>query len=156
MTPITEDEVRQLIHQWGRLHDEHASLSAFIPIIAEEGFEIRFGETLWQGYAGLEAHQETKRQFFDEAHIYQWIDVTCSGDQAEAKSATQWEASIREAPAPRSTRIKAVVHISWLIKRSPRTGKPVIARAVVDSFKYVPGFEAPAAKAIAPHLAPPK
>ncbi len=156
MSAITEDEVRQLIHQWGRLHDEHAPLSAFLPIIAEEGFEIQFGEDVWQGYAGLEAHQELKRQFFDEAHIYQWIDVKTAGDQAEAKSVMQWEASVREPPAPRSTRIKAVLHHSWLIKRSPRTGKPVIARSVVDSFKYVPGFEPAPPKKPAPHLAPPK
>lgn len=156
MSPITEDEVRQLIHAWGRLQDDHAGLAAFLPIIAEEGFELRFGDQVWQGYAGLERHQETKRPFFDEVHLYQWIDVRTSDEQSEATSVMQWEASVREAPAPRSTRIKAVLHHSWLIKRSPHTGKPVIVRSVVDSFKYVPGFEPGPAPTPTPHLAPPK
>ncbi len=150
--PITEEEVKHLIHEWGRLHNDHAPLSAFMPIIAEEGFEIRFGDFVLKGYAGLEEHQEIKRQFFDEAHIYNSIDVTAFPDRAEAKSVVQWEASVREASAPRSTRLKAVIHHSWLIKRSPLSGKPVIVHHIVDSFKYLPGFEPPPRVKLPPHL----
>ncbi|TAJ31009.1 MAG: hypothetical protein EPO64_02695 [Nitrospirae bacterium] len=154
--PITNEDVKHLIHEWGRLHNDHASLSAFLPIIAEEGFEIRFGDVVLKGYAGLEEHQEIKRQFFDESHIYNSIDVKVSDGQAEAKSVVQWEASVRDASAPRSTRIKAVIHHSWLIARSSKTGKPVIVQHVVDSFKYLPGFEPPAPAKPAPHLDLPK
>jgi hypothetical protein len=90
MPSVTEDEVRPLIHARGRLQDDHAGLSAFLPIIAEEGFELRFGDNLWLGDAGLEGHQELKRRFFDETHIYQWIDVRTSEEQAEATSVMQW------------------------------------------------------------------
>lgn len=154
--PITEEDVKHLIHEWGRLHNDHAPLSAFMSIIAEEGFEIWFGDFVLKGYAGLEEHQEIKRQFFDEAHIYNSIDVKVFADRAEAKSVVQWEASIREAPAPRSTRLKAVIQHSWLIQRSPKSGKPVIMHHIVDSFKYLPGFEPPAPVKPAPHLDLPK
>ncbi|MBM4124846.1 MAG: hypothetical protein FJ246_07845 [Nitrospira sp.] len=127
-------------------------MSAFVPIVAEEGFEIRFGDVVLKGSAGLEEHRDIRRLFFDEAHIYNSIDVTAAGSQAEAKSVVQWEASVRDASAPRSTRIKTVIHQSWLIARSPKTGKPVIVRHVVDSFKYLPGFEPPVSETSAAPL----
>lgn len=157
MDPINKEDVKHLIHEWGRLHDDHASLSDFMPIIAEDGFEIRVGDCVLKGAAGLQKLQGIKQPFFDESHIYNSIDVsTTTDDQAEAKSVVQWEASVREGLAPRSKRIKAILHHSWLIRRSPATGKPVILHHIVDSFKYLPGFEPGACPSPIPQLAPVK
>jgi hypothetical protein len=141
MQPINKEDVKQLIHEWGRLHDDHAPLPAFKPIIAEEGFEIRFGDLVLKGCTGLIKYRTIKQPFFDEAHIYNSIDVTTSDHQAEVKSVVQWEGSVRENSAPRSQRIKAIIHHTWLIKRSAATGKLVILHHIIDSFKYLPGFE---------------
>ena len=35
---ITEAEAREIIVEWGRLHDLQAGLSAFLPFIAGDGF----------------------------------------------------------------------------------------------------------------------
>jgi hypothetical protein len=155
--PINKEDVKQLIHEWGRLHDDHAAPASFKPLIAEEGFEIRFGDLVLKGCSGLIKYRAIKQPFFDEAHIYNSIDVTVSDSQAEAKSVVQWEGSVRENSAPRSQRIKAIIHHTWLIKRSSGTGKLVILHHIIDSLKYLPGFEpstsvkpvpeAPAAKA---------
>jgi len=139
--PITKDEVRQLIQEWGRLHDEHAPVSAYLPIIAEKDFEIRSGAQVWKGRAGLEAHEDMKQQFFDEKHLYNSIElVSATGDQAEAKSVLTWEARTREAQAPRSTSIKAVIQHTWEFTRN-RTGQPVILRHTLDKLSHLPGFE---------------
>ena len=154
MDPINKEDVKQLIHEWGRLQDDHASLSVFLSIITENGFEIRIGDCVLKGAAGLKELQGIKQPFFDESHIYNSIDVTTvSDDQAEAKSVVQWEASVLEAQAPRSKRLKAIIHHSWLIKRSSKTGKPVIAHLIVDSFQYLPGFEAGTSPTPIPHPA---
>jgi hypothetical protein len=151
--PITKDEVKHLIHEWGRLHDEHAPVSAYLPIIAEENFEIRFGVHVWKGRAGFAEHEEMKQQFFDETHLYNSIElVSATADQAMAKSVVTWEARTREAPAPRSTRIKAVIHHTWEFLRPPQGGNPVILRHVVDRFEYLPGCAPPTALKFAPHL----
>jgi hypothetical protein len=142
--PITKDEVRQLIQEWGRLHDEHAPVSAYLPIIADKDFEIRSGEQVWKGRAGLEAHEDMKQQFFDEKHLYNSIElVSATGDQAEAKSVLTWEARTREARAPRSTSIKAVIHHTWAFTRSTKTGQPVILRHTLDKLAHLPGSEPP-------------
>ena len=65
--PLSEAEVRQVIITWGRLWDEHAPIADFLPLVAEEGFEIRFRGQVWRGISGLEEHKEIKRQFFDRS-----------------------------------------------------------------------------------------
>ncbi|MBI4965549.1 MAG: hypothetical protein HY913_19890 [Desulfomonile tiedjei] len=150
--PLTETEVRELIELWGRLQNEHAPIVDLLPIIAEEGFEIRFRDKVWRGLRGFEDHQEVKRQFFDEEHVYESFDVTVLPDRAEARTVMRWEASHREAPAPRSKRLKAVFYHSWVIKRSAASGMPVIVKHFVDSCEFQPGF-APSPEAPPdPHL----
>lgn len=62
--PVTAAEARSIVQQWGKLHDQQAGLSAFLPLIAEEGFYMQFGTKRWEGYADFEDHQITKSRFF--------------------------------------------------------------------------------------------
>ncbi len=107
-TPVTEAEAeaRDIILQWGRLHDQQAGLSAFLPLIAEEGFYMRFGEKSWVGYADFEAHQIVKRKFFDELHDYTDIQVT-EGDPTVAQTRMVWTYRHRPENSPRSQLLKA-------------------------------------------------
>lgn len=138
--PLSEEEVRNVILKWGRLFDEHAPIADFLPLVAEEGFEIRFRDQVWRGLQGLEEHKEVKRQFFDEKHIYQSIEVTLLEDRAEVAEVMIWEASHWQAPAPRSERIIGTFHHDWVFIRSPRTGLPVILTHEAVSVEWKPGF----------------
>lgn len=151
--PITKDDVRHLIAEWGRLHDEHAPASAYQELIAEDGFVMRCGRQEWIGLPGLQEHEAMKQQFFDETHLYNSIELlSASEGEAEAKSVMTWEASLREPAAPRSTRIKAVIHHTWRVIRSPRTGRPVIRQHIVEKLAFLPGFAPPHPMPSAPHL----
>jgi len=153
--PITKDEIKHLILEWGRLHDDHAPAAAYKDLIADAGFAMRMGTHEWTGLPGLEAHEAMKQQFFDEAHLFNSIElVAASEKEAEAKSVVTWEASRREEAAPRSIRIKAVIQHTWRFIRSARTGKPVIQQHIVDKFAYLPGFAPPQPIPSAPHLDP--
>ncbi len=138
--PLSEAEVRQIIITWGRLWDEHAPIADFLPLVAEEGFEIRFRGQVWRGISGLEDHKELKRQFFDERHIFESISVTPTEDGAEAADVMIWEASHWQAPAARSERIIGTFHHSWVFIRSPRTGLPVILIHEAVANEWNPGF----------------
>jgi hypothetical protein len=153
--PITKDEIKHLILEWGRLHDDHAPASAYKDLVADDGFAMRCGGQEWLGLSGLETHEAMKRQFFDEAHLFNSIElVSASESEAEARSVVTWEASRREDTAPRSIRIKAVIQHTWRFIRSGRTGKPVIQQHIVDKLAYLPGFAPPHGLPSAPHLNP--
>src|SRR5436305_1444393 len=111
--PVSEQEARHIIAEWGRLHDLQAGLSSFLPIIAEEGLYIRFGGRSWEGYAGLEDHQITKRKFFDELHDYQDIKVEPGAERTIARSKMTWTAHYRPERSPRSKIMKAYIEHTW-------------------------------------------
>jgi hypothetical protein len=148
---LSFDELREIILTWWKLQDAHAGLSAFLPIIAAEGFEIRLGDRSMKGYQGLEEHRELKRMFFDESHDMKSLDVDISKDGAEARSVTRWEASYRVEPSPSSRKVKAELIHSWSLKRSSSTKKAVIVRQVLTSFEPLPGHS-PIDNTVNPYL----
>jgi len=149
--PVSEAEARDIILQWGRLHDEQAGLSAFLPIIAEEGFYMRFGEKSWVGYADFEAHQIVKRKFFDEFHDYTGILVTV-GAPTTAKTKMQWTYRHRPENSPRSQLLKAHLEHTWEFRRCPKTGRAFMQGHVVDLFEYEAGFRPDDRQEYDPHL----
>jgi len=138
--PVTEAEARDIIHEWGRLHDEQAGLSAFLPIIAEDGFYMRFGGKSWVGYADFEDHQITKRKFFDECHDYYDIQVQVGEEKTIAKTKMRWTYRFRPERSPKSLLIKAYLEHTWEFRRCPRTGRAFMQGHVVDVFEYEKGF----------------
>lgn len=88
--PVAEQDARAIILEWSRLHDLQAGLSAFLPIIAEEGFYMQFGTMQWEGYADFEDHQITKRKFFDELHDYFDVSVEVGEEKTMAKTKMNW------------------------------------------------------------------
>jgi hypothetical protein len=74
-------------------------------------------------------------------HTMQELDITLSpdGSRADIKLVVRWEASRWKPPAAKSERLKMDAYQTWVVKRSPTTGKPVITRYVVDELKLLPG-----------------
>lgn len=148
---VTEEEAKAIIREWGRLHDLQSGLSAFLPIIAEDGFYMRFGDKTWSGYADLESHQVIKRRFFDEIHDYQDIAVRI-GDPTTATTVMFWSCRLRPDNSPRSQILKARLEHTWEFHRCPRTGRPYLQGHVVDRFEYLAGFRPDEANSYDPHL----
>jgi hypothetical protein len=152
--PVTEEEARGIIRQWGRLHDVQAGLSAFLPIIAEEGFYMQFGTKRWVGYADFEDHQITERKFFDEVHEYVDIHVEVGEDKTLAKTKMNRTYSYRRERSPESQLIKAYLEHTWEFRRRSRTGRPFMQGHVVDVFEYEKGFRPDEDQEYEPHLDP--
>ncbi len=150
-TPVSEAEARAIILEWGSLHDLQAGLSAFLPLIAEEGFYMRFGEKSWIGYADFEAHQIVKRKFFDELHDYTDIQIA-AGDPATAHTTMQWTCRRRPENSPRSQLLKARLEHTWEFRRCAKTGRPFMQGHVVDLFEYEAGFRPDDVQEYDPHV----
>ena len=151
--PLTKEEVQQLILTFWKMEEEKAHLVDLMEITSPD-LEISMGESVWRGYRQLEDHQMgSKAQFFDQKFDPKSISVEVSGDQATVKSEVQWNARHWTFPAAKSQEIRATYWHTWIVKRSPTTGKPVVVLNHVDHMKYVEGFEPPEAKRRTdPHL----
>ena len=58
------------------------------------------------------------------------------GAQANVHVVVEWHASVWNAPAANSARIQLDADQTWVVKRSEKTGKAVIATYIVNALKY--------------------
>ncbi|MFN6535527.1 MAG: hypothetical protein RM021_004045 [Nostoc sp. EkiNYC01] len=140
IAPLTELEIKQLATDWYLKLDVHAPLEDYIPLLAEEGLEMRFPEATVYGFDGFKGwYDRVIGIFFDEVHTLKQVNVQPSGDEASVQVIVKWEASVWNPPAAKSQRIILDAYQTWIIKRSLQTGKPVIATYIVDSLNYYEG-----------------
>ncbi len=138
--PLTESEVRAFVDDWYRALDVHVPLDEFLAMVADEGIEFRFPEVTVTDKAGLtQWYNRVTNTFFDEVHETKELAITTAGDQAEVKILTLWQPSVWNPPAARSERMAFHARQTWKVRRSPTTGKPVVATYIVDSFEPVGG-----------------
>lgn len=137
LAPLTESEIKQMAADWYLKLDVHASLEEYIPLLAEEGLEMRFPEVTVYGFDGFKGwYERVIGIFFDEVHTLKEVTVTPSGDKANVKVVVKWEASVWKPPAAKSERIILDAYQTWVVERSPKSQKPVISLYVVDSLDY--------------------
>jgi hypothetical protein len=133
---LTVQEVQQLAADWYHQLDIHAPLVELLPLVAEDA-EMKFPEATLHGLADFESwYERVIRLFFDEVHSLQKVDVTLHDDTADVQVVVRWEASVWNPPAAKSQRIKLDAYQTWVVKRSPLSGSPVIARYTVDRLDY--------------------
>ncbi|MBW4578385.1 MAG: hypothetical protein KME42_02290 [Tildeniella nuda ZEHNDER 1965/U140] len=140
LAPLTETEVREFAEAWYRKLDVHEPLENYRPLLAEE-VELVFPEATvkgFEGYAGW--YDRVINIFFDEVHTVKETTLTSVSDEkATVKVVVKWEASVWKPPAPNSERIVLDAYQTWVVVRSPATGKPAILTYIVDSLDYAPG-----------------
>ncbi|HLC15236.1 MAG TPA: hypothetical protein VJL89_03300 [Thermodesulfovibrionia bacterium] len=141
LTPLTETEARQLVTDWYVKLDVHAPMVEILPLLDDEELEMQFPETILHGYVEFETqwYQRVIRTFFDEVHELKELNINISNDRADIKLVVKWEASIWNPPAAKSERIIMDASQTWVVKRSPKSQKPVIVNYIVNSLNYYEG-----------------
>lgn len=140
ITPLTETEVKDLVTEWYRKLDIHTPMIEILPMLADEGLEMKFPEATLRNLAEFEGwYQGVIRIFFDEVHQVKKCDVKLSNEKADVDIIVKWEASVWKPPARNSERIMLDAYQTWVVKRSPKIGKPVIVTYIVDELKYHEG-----------------
>jgi hypothetical protein len=133
LPPLTEQEVRDFAVIWYQMLDQHAPLEEYRALLADRA-ELRFpGYTLhgWEGFQWWYLRVIT--EFFDESHLLKKLEVVSTPEQTRVKVLVNWQTRTWDCPAARSQRIAFDAHQSWVLKRSPQTGKPMIVHYSVDS-----------------------
>jgi ketosteroid isomerase-like protein len=137
---LAEAEVKQVVDDWYRALDVHAPVEQLLPMLADDGLEMRFPEATVRGHEGFKGwyHAVTNR-FFDEVHTMQQLDIQPNAEEAKVKLVVNWQAHIWEPPAPKSKWLGFDAAQTWVMRRSPQTQKPVIVTYIVDGLTPMPG-----------------
>jgi hypothetical protein len=138
--PLSEAEVQQLAADWYHLLDVHAPLADLLPLLADEELFFQFPDGPAYKRAGFAAwYDRVTHLFFDEVHTLTAVQASPNGDTAAVKVAVNWQARIWTPPDAQSKWLGFDAAQTWLVRRSPETGKPIIVTYVVDALTPMEG-----------------
>ncbi|MGO9381110.1 MAG: hypothetical protein ACLP4W_03190 [Mycobacterium sp.] len=144
--PLRRDEIEAFAADWYRKLDEHVPAADIMPLVLDQGLEfvvpeatLRSRREFGDWYAGGDDHPGVINLFFDEVHTLSLVEPKLEGPDAEVKVVVNWQGRRWTAPAPRSEWFGFDAYQTWRMIRSPETGRPVIARYVVDELRPMPG-----------------
>lgn len=141
LASLSYSEVKEFAADWYSKLDVHAPLEDYIPLLAEEGLEMRFPEATVYGFEGFQGwYERVIGIFFDEVHTLKKVEPKpIENGRLEVKVVVKWEASMWNSPAAKSERIVVDAYQTWIVERSPNSGKPVVLIYIVDSLDYYEG-----------------
>src|SRR6202521_2009832 len=135
-TALGKAEGKDMVDAWYRALDVHAPVGELLPMLADEALEMRFPEATVKGHQGFRGWYDTvTRRFFDETHQMKELDIKTEGDQADVKLCVHWEAKIWDPPDAKSKWLGFDAYQTWIVQRSPESGRPVIITYIVDELR---------------------
>jgi hypothetical protein len=143
--PLAENEVRDMVIDWYQKLDVHAPMVDILPLLSDTELHMKFPEATLTSLAEFESwYQGVIRIFFDEVHTMKELNVTVSpdGSKADIKLMVYWEASVWTPPDRYSKRLMMDAYQTWVVKRSPTSGLPVVVSYIVDKLDPKPGSAA--------------
>ena len=139
-SPLTESEVKALVDTWYARLDVHAPVEELLPLLAEDGLEMRFPEATLRGQEAFTGwYNGVIRKFFDEVHTMKSLDIAVKGAMAKVRLVVEWQARVWDAPARNSVWLGFEAAQTWAVQRSPRTGRAEIITYTVDALTPMPG-----------------
>jgi hypothetical protein len=153
MPPLLESEVKQLVDTWYAKLDVHAPVEELLPLLADEGLEMKLPEVTLHGHAEfIQWYEGVIRTFFDEIHTMKELHITLTGGpretnvevegslmQAQVQLVVNWQAHRWKAPAAKSEWLGFDATQRWVVQRLPNTGKPVVVTYIVDALTPMEG-----------------
>lgn len=140
--PLTEPEIRRVVDVWFANLDAHAPTEEMLPLLAEDTLEMQFPEGPVKGQKGfITWYEGVTRKFFDEIHVLESLDVKIDpdGSAATVDLVVNWQAHRWFPPSPKSQWLGFDAGQTWVFKRSPRTGQPIIEVYRVTTFDPMEG-----------------
>jgi hypothetical protein len=133
---LTKEEITQLAETWFSALNDKWPLVKFLPMLADEGLNMKFPESTLTNYEEFEQwHYDVQHAFFDQNHIIRKLEAVIDGDEAKVDIVVTWIAQTWTPPAARSEHIAMDAYQTWTVKRSEKSGKPIIVTYSVDKME---------------------
>ena len=153
MTPLLESEVKQLVDTWYTKLDAHAPVEELLPLLADDGLEMKLPEVTLHGHAEfIQWYERVIRTFFDEIHTMKELHITLTGTpretdveiegssmQAQVRLVVNWQAHRWMPPAAKSEWLGFDASQRWVVQRLPHTGNPVVMTYTVEALTPMQG-----------------
>ncbi len=137
---LSKSEVETLVTDWYKALDVHAPVETLLPMLLDQGLEMRFPEATLHGHEEFKGWYRTvTNRFFDEVHEMKELDIQPADDRADVKLCVKWQAKIWDPPAANSKWLGFDAYQTWVVKRSPESGRAVIASYGVDELRPLEG-----------------
>jgi hypothetical protein len=139
--PLEEAEVKQFVDKvYIELFDTHAPIEEFFSSLDDDDLEMRFPEETVHGHEGFRRwYERIINTFFDEVHTVKEVEVSIEGDRATVQVLVNWQAHTWTPPAAKSQWLGFDAGQTWVVKRSPATGQPMIVTYIVNTFDPMQG-----------------
>lgn len=148
--PLTSEEIEAFAVDWYRKLDQHVDVGELTPMLAASGLAFMLPEgplttheqfRAWYvgGTYGAGTLPGVVNIFFDEVHTVTSVVVSGPPERRVVDVVVNWQARRWRPPAPRSEWIGFDAVQQWEMVRDPSTGRPVIARYVVNELPPMPG-----------------
>jgi len=140
---LTQSETKKLVDDWYAKLDVHAPVEEFLPLLADEGLEMRFPEATLHGKDEfITWYEGVTRKFFDEIHVMKELTIETAGDTATVQLVVNWQAHIWNPPAAKSQWLGFDAAQKWIVRLSPQNQQPVIVTYIVQALTPMPGSTA--------------
>jgi hypothetical protein len=150
---LLESEVKQLVDTWYAKLDAHAPVEELLPLLADDGLEMKLPEVTLHGHAEfIQWYERVIRTFFDEIHAMKELHITLTGApretdvgvdgslmQAQVQLIVNWQARRWRPPAAKSEWLGFDAKQRWVVQRLPNIGKPVVVAYTVDALTPMEG-----------------
>jgi hypothetical protein len=150
---LLESEVKQLVDTWYAKLDAHAPAEELLPLLADDGLEMKLPEVTLHGHAEfIQWYERVIHTFFDEIHTMKELHITLTGAlretdvevdgslmQAQVQLIVNWQARRWRPPAAKSEWLGFDAKQRWVVQRLPNAGKPVVVAYTVDALTPMEG-----------------
>lgn len=139
---LTDEAISQFAIAWYEALDRHDALEDVLPMLVDNGLEMRFPEVTSYGYPGFtDWYAAVTTRFFDEVHTVRSVDVlTDDGKTAEVKVVVNWQAKAHDGQDAKSKWLGFDAFQTWTVVAGPNG--PQIKIYTVDRMAPMPGSAA--------------
>lgn len=134
------ETIRKFAVDWYVALDRHDPLEDVLPMLVDNGLEMRFPETTARGHDGFAKWYDVViNRFFDEEHEVTKVDATITGDSALVTVIVNWQAKIWDPPAAKSTWLGFDADQTWVVVPGDARSDIKIRTYIVNALTPMPG-----------------
>lgn len=118
---LTEQVIQDFAVEWYQALDRHDALETVLPMLHNEGLEMRFPEVTARGYDGFaDWYKAVTTRFFDEVHTVRSVDVKSIVDgEADVLVVVNWQCRGHDGQDAKSKWFGFDAYQEWTVVAGP-------------------------------------